>query len=55
MAKMGGSPPHFEGKNFAYWKVCMAAYLDAIAPESVVGNKDRIHRNSHLGAIKMEC
>jgi hypothetical protein len=33
MAKMGGSPPHFEGKNFAYWKVRMAAYLDAIAPE----------------------
>ena len=36
---MGGSPPHFEGKNFAYWKVRMTAYLDAIAPEvSLVSN-----------------
>jgi hypothetical protein len=33
MAKMGGSPPLFEGKNFTYWKARMATYLDAIAPE----------------------
>ena len=39
MAKMGGSPPHFEGKNFAYWKVRMAAYLDAIAPEVWLATK----------------
>ena len=36
---MGGSPPHFEGKNFAYWKVRMAAYLDAIAPEVWLATK----------------
>ena len=36
---MGGSPPHFEGKNFAYWKVRMAAYLDAIAPEVWMATK----------------
>ena len=39
MAKMGGSPPHFEGKNFAYWKVRMAAYLNAIAPEVWLATK----------------
>jgi hypothetical protein len=39
MAKMGGSPPHFEGKNFAFWKVRMAAYLDAIAPEVWLATK----------------
>ena len=39
MTKMGGSPPHFEGKNFAYWKVRMAAYLDAIAPEVWLATK----------------
>src|SRR6185503_17028005 len=39
MAKMGGSPPHFEGKNFAYWKVRMVAYLDAIAPEVWLATK----------------
>jgi hypothetical protein len=33
MAKMGGSLPLFEGRNFAYWKARMAAFLDAIAPE----------------------
>src|SRR4026207_832630 len=36
---MGGSPPHFEGKNFAYWKVRMTAYLDAIAPEVWLATK----------------
>ena len=36
---MGSSPPHFEGKNFAYWKVRMAAYLDAIAPEVWLATK----------------
>ena len=36
---MGGPPPHFEGKNFAYWKVRMAAYLDAIAPEVWLATK----------------
>ena len=36
---MGGSPPHFEGNNFAYWKVRMAAYLDAIAPEVWLATK----------------
>lgn len=25
--------PRFEGKNFAYWKVRMASYLEAISPE----------------------
>ena len=39
MTKMGGSPPHFEGKNFVYWKVRMAAYLDAIAPEVWLATK----------------
>jgi len=39
MAKMGSSPPHFEGKNFAYWKVRMGAYLDAIAPEVWMATK----------------
>ncbi len=39
MAKMSGSAPHFEGKNFAYWKVRMAAYLDAIAPEVWLATK----------------
>ena len=39
MAKMGGSSPHFEGKNFAYWKVRMAAYLDVIAPEVWLATK----------------
>ena len=39
MAKMGGSPPHFEGKNFTYWKVRMTAYLDAIAPEVWLATK----------------
>ena len=33
MAKIGGSVPIFEGKNFAYWKARMRAYLEAIAPE----------------------
>lgn len=33
MAKNGGSVPTFEGKNFAYWKARMRAYLEAIAPE----------------------
>jgi hypothetical protein len=33
MTKMGGSPPLFEGRNFAYWKAHMATYLNAIAPE----------------------
>ena len=36
---MGGSPPHFEGKNFAYWKVRMATYLDAVAPEVWLATK----------------
>ena len=39
MPKMGGSPPHFEDKNFAYWKVRMAAYLDAIAPKVWMATK----------------
>ena len=39
MAKMGGSPPHFEGKNFTYQKVRMGAYLDAIAPEVWIATK----------------
>ena len=39
MAKMGGSLPHFEGKNFPYCKVRMAAYLDAIAPEVWMATK----------------
>jgi len=42
---MGGSPPHFEGKNFAYWKVCMGAYLDAIAPEVWIATKTGFTRN----------
>ena len=29
----GSSVPRFEGKNFAYWKVRMASYLEAISPE----------------------
>ena len=33
MARMGGSAPIFEGRNFAYWKARMGAYLDAIASE----------------------
>ena len=36
---MGGSPPHFEGKNFDYWKVRMATYLDVIAPEVWLATK----------------
>jgi len=39
MAKMCSSPSHFEGKNFAYWKVHMGAYLDAIAPEVWMATK----------------
>ena len=33
MARIGGSPPIFEGRNFSYWKARMGANLDAIAPE----------------------
>ena len=29
----GSSVPKFEGKNFAYWKVRMSSYLEAISPE----------------------
>ena len=36
---MGGSPTHFEGKNFAYWKVRMGAYLDVISPEVWLATK----------------
>ena len=39
MARVGGSVPHFEGKNFAYWKVRMGAYLDAISPEVWMATK----------------
>jgi len=39
MAKMSSSPSHFEGKNFAYWKVRMGAYLDVIAPEVWMATK----------------
>ena len=45
MAKMGGSPPYFEGKNFAYWKVRMAAYLDAIAPKVWLATKTGFTEN----------
>ena len=48
MAKMGGSPPHFEGKNFAYWKVRMAAYLDAIAPELKQEHRELAHKYQEL-------
>ena len=40
MAKMGGSPPHFDGKNFAYCKVRMGAYLDAISPDVWTATKN---------------
>ena len=45
MAKMGGSPPHFEGKNFDYWKVRMATYLDVIAPEVWLATKTGFTEN----------
>lgn len=34
MDKVGGGPPHFNGKSFAYWMVRMSAYLDALSPEA---------------------
>jgi hypothetical protein len=33
MAKMGGGPPLFDGRNFSYWKSRMGAYLDALGPD----------------------
>ena len=30
---MGVGPPHFDGRKFSYWKVRMAAYLEAISPK----------------------
>ena len=37
---MGGDPPHFDGRKFAYWKVRMSAYLEAISPEVWKVTKD---------------
>jgi hypothetical protein len=33
MAKMGGGPPLFDGRNFSYWKSRMSAYLDVLGPD----------------------
>jgi hypothetical protein len=33
MAKMGGGPPLFDGRNFSYWKSRMCPYLDALDPD----------------------
>ena len=49
---MGGSPPHFEGKNFAYWKVCMAVYLDAIGPEVWLATKTGFTRTPTSEQLK---
>ena len=40
MDKMGGGPPHFDGRKFSYWKVRMAAYLEVISPEVWKVTKD---------------
>ena len=37
---MVGGPPHFNVRKFAYWKLRMSAYLDAISPKVWKVTKD---------------